>query len=232
MTTTSIRTTRRLATVLAVTASAIGLCANGAAARTLPGSPGPIAKGASYVTLGDFASGTGGSTGGPIIGWNAGANPVNPMYGAPAIVVAVPPQDLSTFGYSTMNARTSAANLNRVYQVRVQCADGYVFQSPTQVFTSTGSDPVAGASIPRGSKALEWPTVADRQALDSTFAAHYRNAGCTAEMAITPAGRTPTSEVSVDVPADAASSPDNPFMNPEGMFRIAVRVSGTPGGSY
>jgi len=227
----SLKTARRLGTLLAISGAAVGISA--AAASAQPGSnPGggatPIAKSSivtDYPTLATFANGAGGSGGLPIVGWSAGSNPINPADGAPAILISVPQVDVAAYPGGPLHS-TSSSNLDTSYQVRLQCADGYSLQSPTQVFTATGTEAVAGGALRAGTKALEWPSVATRNALNPTFARHYAGGGCSAQVVTLPASRRMSPTAGVSSPDTAADSLDSPFLTPAGFFQVAIFVTG------
>lgn len=233
----SLKTARRLGTLLAISGAAVGISA--AAASAQPGSnPGggatPIAKSGivtDYPTLAVFSNAVGGVGGVPLIGWSAGNNPINPMDGAPAILISVPQTDVAAYPGGPLLS-TSSSNLDTSYQVRVQCADGYSLQSPTQVFTATGTEPIGGGALRAGTKALEWPSAATRNALNPTFARHYAGGGCSAQLVTMPSARKTTTNAWVNTATTAAESFDNPYLNQTGFFEVAIRVSSAPGGSY
>ena len=232
------RGARRLGTLLAISAAVVGVGA--AAASAQPGSnPGggaaPVAKNGivtDYVSLGSWTSNTGGSGGQPTIGLAAGSYAVNPAYATPVVTVVVPQEDLAGYPGGAMLG-TSTSNVNTSYQVQMNCADGFHFQGPTQVFTGLGVGNTAKSLVPAGAKALEWPTVADRRSLNATFSKHYAGAGCTIQMATLPTSRrtSPTTGVSSVIASD--NDPiDAGWINQQGYFTIARVVSAGAGGSY
>jgi hypothetical protein len=234
---TTVRAARRIGTLLAISATAVGISAAAASATPLtgsrPGSPAPIAKGTlvtDYATLGAWASGNGGSGGQPAFGFSAGANAIDPLYATPVVTVLAPAQDLTAFPGGAMLG-TSSANIDVNYQLRMDCADGFHFQGPTQVFTGVGVGSTAKSTVPAGVKALEWPTVADRHALNSGFAKHYAGSGCTIQPAALPSSRTLTTNVGVNAVGPSDNDPiDAGYINQQGYFTVATVTSSGPAG--
>lgn len=229
------RVTRRLGTLLAISAASVGISA--AVASAQPGSnpgggPAPTAKQTliDYASLGSWTSGDGGRGGQPIVGLAAGAGPINPAYATPVITIVAPQSDLAGYPGGAMLS-TTASNVNTSYQLRMDCADGFRFQGPTQVFTGVGVGSTAKSLVPAGAKALEWPAVTDRRALNPSFARHYAGAGCTIQMATLPTGRQTARLAGVTSVTPLDNDPiDAGWVNQQGFFSIAVVTAGGPGG--